>query len=79
MANNVVEVKISGLDELEQKLYDLPAKFARRAMREAIKPAIDLWKQEIYARAPKTGKYATGFMASQVDTKIKTSSRDESA
>jgi hypothetical protein len=47
---------------LEAKLNDLPTKFARRAMREAIGPAIDLWKDEIQARAEQFHEYATGWM-----------------
>ncbi len=73
MADNIVTVHVSGLDELEAKLYDLPTKFARRAMREAIAPAIQLWKDEIAAHS----RRRTGFMASQVETKITTSSREE--
>lgn len=76
MPNNVVTVEVKGLDEIEQKLYDLPAKFARRAMREAIRPAVEIWRVAIQAWA-QTGKYATGFMASHVGVKIKTSSREE--
>jgi HK97 gp10 family phage protein len=74
---NVVTVEIKGLEDLEKKLYDLPTKFARRAMREAIAPAIELWRSEISTRAPRTGKYATGFMASEVATRITTSSREQ--
>ncbi len=78
MANEVVTVHIQGLDELEAKLYDLPTKFARRAMREAIGPAIDIWKEEIRARVEQIfTKYETGWMASHVDTKITTKARDE--
>lgn len=74
MANNIVTVQVSGLDDLERKLYELPSKFAKRAMREAIKPAIDIWRQEISSRAPRD----TGWLASNTWTKIRTRSRDES-
>lgn len=77
MANEVVTVHISGLDELEAKLYDLPTKFAQRAMREAIGPAIDIWKEEIQTATHQFTKYATGWLASQVATKITTKARDE--
>ncbi len=73
MANEVVTVHIQGLDELEAKLYDLPTKFARRAMREAIQPAIDIWKEELAARAPKL----TGWLALEAATKVTTKARDE--
>lgn len=77
MANNIVQVEVKGLEELEHKLYELPTKFARQAMRRAIAPAIKLWKDEIQ-RAAGQGPYATGFLSSQVATQIKTSARDES-
>jgi HK97 gp10 family phage protein len=77
MDSKVVSVQISGLDDLEQKLYELPSKFAKRAMREAIKPAIQPWVEEIRQWASK-GEYATGWLASQVATKITTKARDES-
>jgi HK97 gp10 family phage protein len=76
MANNIVSVQVKGLDDLERKLYELPSTFARRAMRQAIGPAIQIWKDEIQ-RGALQGEYETGFMASQVATKIKTSARDE--
>lgn len=76
MANKVVEVKVSGLDELEAKLYELPSKFAQKAMRTAIKPALQPWVDEI-RRWASQGDYATGWLASQVATQIKTRARDE--
>jgi HK97 gp10 family phage protein len=71
----VVTFKIEGLDELERKLYDLPTKVARRTMREAMQPALEIWEREIAARAPKL----TGWLAGHTWTKIKTSARQESA
>ena len=76
VADKVVSVHVSGLDDLERKLYELPSKFAQKAMRQAIKPAIQIWKDEI-ERGARQGEYETGFLASQVDTKITTRSRDE--
>jgi len=76
MADNVVTVHIAGLDDLERKLYELPTKFAQQAMRRAIAPAIKIWKDEIHSQALQ-GEYETGFMASQVATKITTKARDE--
>jgi HK97 gp10 family phage protein len=76
MDNKLVSVQISGLDDLERKLYELPKKFAQRAVREAIKPAIQPWVDEI-RRWASEGDYATGWLASQVATRITTKARDE--
>jgi HK97 gp10 family phage protein len=69
-----VTVKIKGLDELEKKLYDLPSKFAKRAMRGALKPAASIWKEEIAATAPEK----TGWLKSQAAVSIKLSAKEES-
>jgi HK97 gp10 family phage protein len=73
MANKVT-VKVSGLEELEEKLYDMPSKFARQAMRKALRPAADVWKDEIAARAPEK----TGWLKSQAAVSIKLSAKEES-
>src|SRR5690242_3155399 len=71
MANSVT-VKLSGLDQLQEKLQALPPKFARRAMREALRPAAQIWKDEIQLRMRKL----TGWMASQVVIRLSTPPSD---
>jgi len=59
MPNEWIEVKISGLDELQRKLEALPEKIAIRGIRKALRAAaIDL-RDKIVAAAPKR----TGFLA----------------
>ena len=70
---NIVTVKISGLDDLEKKLYDLPTKFAKRAMRNALKPAATIWKDEMAATAPEK----TGWLKSQAAVSIHLSAKEE--
>lgn len=47
---NVVTVKITGLAELEQKLEQAPLKISRRILREALKPAADVWADDMRSR-----------------------------
>lgn len=72
MANNVT-VQIRGLEDVEAKLYDLPSKFAKLVMRRALRPAANIWKEEIAARAPEK----TGFLKTQAAISIKLSAKEE--
>ena len=71
---NIVTVKISGLDDVERKLYDLPSKFAKLAMRRALRAAANIWRDEIAARAPDK----TGWLKSQARISTKLSANEES-
>jgi HK97 gp10 family phage protein len=46
----VVTVKITGLAELTEKLERMPLKVAKRILRNALKPAGELWRAEMVAR-----------------------------
>jgi len=74
MANNVVTVKIQGLEDIERKLYDLPTKLAKLMMRRALRPAAMVWRDEFAARAPDR----TGFLKTQAAISIKLSAKEES-
>jgi HK97 gp10 family phage protein len=69
----VVTVEIKGLEELEQKLYDLRTKYAKRVMRRALKSA-NIWLEEIKANS----RVLTGWMKSQAKMVIRLSAREES-
>lgn len=73
MANSVT-VKISGIEELEKNLYDLPSKFAKRAVRSALKAGAGIWKEGLESSAP----VRTGFLKEQADISIKLSAKEES-
>jgi HK97 gp10 family phage protein len=73
MADKVVTVEIKGLDELEQRLYDLPTKYAKRVMQRALKAA-NLWLEEIRANA----RVLTGWMKDHAKLEIRLSAREES-
>jgi HK97 gp10 family phage protein len=75
MANNVA-VNITGLDELQDKLNRLPVEFSRKAIRGSLRPGALVMQHAIETLA-RNGKYATGWLASQVYTRVKTNDLDE--
>jgi HK97 gp10 family phage protein len=75
MANNV-EVTITGLEELQDKLNRLPIEFSRKAIRHSLSAGAKVMQHEIETLAS-TGKYVTGWLASQVYTRVKTNNLDE--
>jgi len=46
----VIEVKIRGLDELQEKLEHLPIKASRTIMRRSLRAAAQIWAAEMKAR-----------------------------
>ena len=62
-----VTVRISGLDELERKLKELPKQFAKKAVRKALKAGAEPIVTEMETLAPKR----TGFLSQHIGTKIK--------
>jgi HK97 gp10 family phage protein len=46
----VVDVKISGLEELQEKLEHLPIKASRKIMRRSLRAAAQIWVDEMKAR-----------------------------
>ena len=46
----VVDVKISGLEELQEKLEHLPIKAARKIMRRSLRVAAQIWVDEMKAK-----------------------------
>jgi HK97 gp10 family phage protein len=71
-----VTVEITGLDELQEKLNRLPVEFSRRAIRTSLRRGATVFRTAIEALAA-TGRYATGWMASQVFIRVKTTNLDE--
>lgn len=74
MANNVVTVKLDGLDDIEKKLYDLPSKFAKRAVRGALKAGAEIWREGLAESAP----VRTGWLKAEATISIKLSAKEES-
>ncbi len=72
MADNHVTVHIDGLDALDDKLRDLPLKVAKKAMRDALRPAASVWREEMKSEAHRL----TGWMASQIRVSVRTNDRD---
>lgn len=71
---NTVTVKVEGLDDIEDKLYNLPSKFAKAAMRRALRPAADIWRSAMESAAPEH----TGWLRSQAKISIRLSAKEES-
>lgn len=59
---DVVTVKVQGLEELERKLYELPTKFAKKYVRQALRAGARVFRDEIKQNAPRR----TGWLASQI-------------
>lgn len=49
----VIEVKITGGDELEKKLEDVSRKIAKAIIRSALRSAAGIWREEMKDRAKK--------------------------
>jgi HK97 gp10 family phage protein len=64
-----VKVTLEGFKELEQKLGEKPQQYSLRVIREKLRKAVQPWIDEIRLGAAR-GDYATGFMASQVDSVV---------
>ena len=47
---NIVEVKITGLSEIQEKLENLPIKASRTIMRRSLRAAAKIWLDEMKAR-----------------------------
>lgn len=72
VAGNPVRFQITGLDQLEAKLQELPRKFARKAIREALRPAAEIIQREMEHLAHK----ATGWLAAHITLRVSTSGQD---
>lgn len=71
-----VDVQITGLDQLQDKLNRLPVEFSRKAIRTSLRPGAKVLQVAIETLA-KTGTYATGWLASQLYIRVKTNNLDE--
>ncbi len=67
------EFKVTGLDELQDKLNSLPVEFSRRALRTALRPAGLVFRDAIRSAAPRL----TGWLAANVTVRAKTNELDE--
>ncbi len=68
-----VEIQVTGLSELQDKLNSLPVEFSRRALSTALRPAGLVFRDAIRAVAPRL----TGWMASHITVRAKTNNLDE--
>jgi HK97 gp10 family phage protein len=50
---DVMTVKISGLDQIDRKLRSMPLGVARRLLRQAMRSAATIWRDEMQIRAPR--------------------------
>jgi HK97 gp10 family phage protein len=66
-----IHVQVRGADEIYRKLTELPPKFSKKVMRQALRAAVKPWLQEMQTTAHKF----TGWMASQFT--IRTSVRGD--
>jgi len=66
--SEVVEVKITGLDELQKTLEELPLKMGRRVLRKSLEESGEIMKEEMVNLAPEAlasstvGKKFPGFL-----------------
>lgn len=67
-----VRFHITGLEELEQQLQSLPQKFARKAIRDSLRPAAELIRKEMQQLA----RRATGWMAEHITLRVSSSGQD---
>jgi hypothetical protein len=63
----VIEVKVEGLDKIEEALERAPLRIAKKIMRDALKAAGEIWRQEIAARARRGPHHPGGGGAVQYD------------
>ena len=71
---NAVSVKISGLDQVEQKLRELPSKFVRKALRNALRAGGRVLADEIRRGAERYRR--TGWLASHIVVRLKLKSAE---
>jgi HK97 gp10 family phage protein len=78
MSKTVVTVKVSGLDDLERVLYELPTKLAKKAMRSALRAAGGVWLREMIRNAPRApglSGEATGWLEKNLTMTTQVSAR----
>ena len=66
MSEDVIWVKVSGLDELQKKLRDELPKRAKQILKDALFAAAQVIKNEMMTLAPRR----TGFLAEHIDVKL---------
>lgn len=71
MAN--FEFKISGLDELQSKLNRLPVEYSKKVLRNALRPAAEVFQKEIQLLAAKD----TGWLSENVTVRVTTNDLDQ--
>src|SRR5262249_16841850 len=80
----LVSVKVTGLKELQAALENIPRNIARRLLREVLRKAAGIWREEMSLRAPRLSevKLATnaknvripGDLARHIGMKVKVNS-----
>jgi len=69
MSNNVVTVKVQGLEGVAQKLKDLGPKLGRRAPRKALNAVGDFWVPEVQSRTPSVDDALKNSIIKKVSTR----------
>jgi HK97 gp10 family phage protein len=84
MPNDVVYVKIEGLEELSARMQDFPRRVLTRGVRDALRAGAEVLRKEISNRAPVMATQETaqghppGFLKDHIGTKLKISARNDS-
>ena len=68
----MIEVKITGLDELQRVLEEMPKDVARRALRGGLKAGSEIVRQRMVENAPK----ASGFLSEHFNVKVRIRSNE---
>jgi HK97 gp10 family phage protein len=74
---DTVSINIKGLDQLQDKLNRLPPEFSKRALRNGLRPAGQVFQKALKALAHITGKYSTGWMGKHITLSVKTNNLDQ--
>jgi len=76
-----VTVKITGLEQLSQKMQEFPDKLVKKGVVAALRAAGEVFRKEISLRAPRsldvTHGHEPGFLADHIATKVSTSTKQD--
>lgn len=74
---DTVTISIKGLDQLQDKLNRLPPEASRRALKNGLRPAGQIFQKRLQSLAGITGKYSTGWMAKHITLRVNTNNLDQ--
>jgi HK97 gp10 family phage protein len=79
--SNPVTVKITGLEQLSQRMQEFPDQLVRKGVRVALLAGGEVLRQEISDRAPRsldeTHGHEPGFLADHIAAKLSTSPKQD--